>query len=90
MGEDEGLLDHKKQECGPSGAPRAGASPRCPHHQSDTLHGPAGLVVEDPRIIVTPEMPDQVVGPAFEVIATAATVVVPEVVRQLLVAAESL
>ncbi len=51
----------------------------------------AGLVFEAPRrarrIVVNPEVPDQVAGKAFEVVAKAATVGVPEVVTQLLMAA---
>jgi NAD-dependent deacetylase len=50
----------------------------------------AGLVFEAPRrarrIIVNPEVPDQVAGPAFEVVAKPATVGVPEVVADLLAA----
>jgi NAD-dependent deacetylase len=48
----------------------------------------AGLVFEGPRgarrIIVNPEVPDQVAGQAFEVVAKPATVGVPEVVAALL------
>lgn len=50
----------------------------------------AGLVFEAPRrarrIVVNPEVPDQVAEPAFEVVARPATVGVPEVVAGLLAA----
>jgi NAD-dependent deacetylase len=50
----------------------------------------AGLIFEAPRrarrILVNPEVPDQVVGAAFKVIAKPATVGVPEVVAGLLAA----
>jgi NAD-dependent deacetylase len=48
----------------------------------------AGLVFEAPkrarRIVVNPEVPDQVAGPGFEVVAKSATVGVPAVVAALL------
>jgi NAD-dependent deacetylase len=48
----------------------------------------AGLVFEAPgkarRIVVNPEVPEKVTGPAFEVVAKPATVGVPEVVAGLL------
>jgi NAD-dependent deacetylase len=48
----------------------------------------AGLVFEAPskarRIVVNPEVPEKVTGPAFEVVAKPATVGVPEVVADLL------
>jgi NAD-dependent deacetylase len=48
----------------------------------------AGLVFETPRrarrIVVNPEVPEKVTGPAFEVVAKPATVGVPEVVAGLL------
>jgi NAD-dependent deacetylase len=48
----------------------------------------AGLVFEAPRrarrIVVNPDIPDRVAGPAFEVVAKPATVGVPEVVADLL------
>jgi NAD-dependent deacetylase len=48
----------------------------------------AGLVFEAPRrarrIVVNPEVPDQVAGPAFEGVAKPATVGVPVVVARLL------
>jgi NAD-dependent deacetylase len=48
----------------------------------------AGLVFEAPkrarRIVVNPDIPERVSGPAFEVIAKPATVGVPEVVAKLL------
>lgn len=51
----------------------------------------AGLVFEAPkrarRIVVNPDIPDEVSGPAFEVFAKPATVGVPEVVVELLNAA---
>jgi NAD-dependent deacetylase len=53
----------------------------------------AGLVFEAPRrarrIVVNPEVPEPVAGRGFEVVARPATVGVPEVVRQLLAAAQA-
>ena len=53
----------------------------------------AGLVFEAPRrarrIVVNPEVPEPVAGRGFEVIAKPATVGVPEVVGQLLAAAQA-
>jgi hypothetical protein len=48
----------------------------------------AGLVFEAPkrarRIVVNPDLPEEVSGPAFEVVAKTATVGVPQVVYDLL------
>ena len=53
----------------------------------------AGLVFEAPRrarrIVVNPEVPEGVTGAGFEVVAKPATVGVPEVVGQLLAAAQA-
>jgi NAD-dependent deacetylase len=53
----------------------------------------AGLVFEAPRkarrIVVNPEVPEPVAGHGFEVVAKPATVGVPEVVGQLLAAAQA-
>ena len=53
----------------------------------------AGLVFEAPRrarrIVVNPEVPEPVAGRGFEVVAKPATVGVPEVVGQLLAAAQA-